>query len=219
MTHESVRVALVGAGRIGTSHASVIANRVHATDLVAIADPRPGAAAAVAEQLGVRSTTLIDEVMTATDVDAIVIAASSTAHSGLIQQAAKAGKHVFCEKPAGMSLHEIRAARDATANAGVAFQVGFNRRFAKEFAAARDAITHGEVGTVQLMRSLTRDPGSGPADPRTVPPWTIFTQTLIHDFDTLNWLNPRTRAVDVLATADALIAPEFRRKDTSTLPS
>jgi predicted dehydrogenase len=109
-----------------------------------------------------------------------------------------------------MSLHEIRAARDATANAGVAFQVGFNRRFAKEFAATRDAITHGEVGTVQLMRSLTRDPGSGPADPRAVPRWMIFTQTLIHDFDTLNWLNPGTRAVDVLATADALIAPEFR---------
>ncbi len=40
--------------------------------------------------------------------------------------------------------------------------------------------------------------------------WTIFTQTLIHDFDTLNWLNPGARAVDVLATADALIAPEFR---------
>ncbi len=60
------------------------------------------------------------------------------------------------------------------------------------------------------MRSVTRDPGTGPADPAAVPAWTIFTQTLIHDFDTLNWLNPGARAVDVLATADALVKPDFR---------
>jgi myo-inositol 2-dehydrogenase/D-chiro-inositol 1-dehydrogenase len=60
------------------------------------------------------------------------------------------------------------------------------------------------------MRSVTRDPGTGPADPGAVPRWTIFTQTLIHDFDTLNWLNPGARAVDVLATADALVAPSYR---------
>ena len=100
----------------------------------------------------------------------------------------------------------------ATDKAGVAFQVGFNRRFAAEYVAAHAAITSGRVGEVQLMRSLTRDPGTGPADPGAVPQWTIFTQTLIHDFDTLNWLNPGARAVDVVATADALIAPDFRER-------
>jgi myo-inositol 2-dehydrogenase/D-chiro-inositol 1-dehydrogenase len=58
------------------------------------------------------------------------------------------------------------------------------------------------------MRSLTRDPGL--ADPGAVPPWTIFTQTLIHDFDTLLWLNPDAEPVTVHATADALVAPEFK---------
>jgi myo-inositol 2-dehydrogenase/D-chiro-inositol 1-dehydrogenase len=58
------------------------------------------------------------------------------------------------------------------------------------------------------MRSLTRDPGL--ADPGAVPPWTIFTQTLIHDFDTLLWLNPGAEPVTVHATADALVAPEFK---------
>jgi myo-inositol 2-dehydrogenase/D-chiro-inositol 1-dehydrogenase len=61
-----------------------------------------------------------------------------------------------------------------------------------------------------MLRSLTRDPGDGPADPAAVPPWTIFTQTLIHDFDLLGWLNPGARVVDVLATADALVAPEHK---------
>jgi myo-inositol 2-dehydrogenase/D-chiro-inositol 1-dehydrogenase len=66
----------------------------------------------------------------------------------------------------------------------------------------------GGIGTPQLIRSTTRDPGL--ADPGRVPPWTIFTQTLIHDFDTINWLNPRAEPVEVYAAADALVAPDFK---------
>ena len=58
------------------------------------------------------------------------------------------------------------------------------------------------------MRSLTRDPGL--ANPAAVPPWTIFLQTLIHDFDTLLWLNPGAEPVEVFAMADALVAPDFK---------
>ncbi|GAA1652728.1 Gfo/Idh/MocA family oxidoreductase [Actinoplanes couchii] len=205
-----VRVALIGAGRIGASHAEVLARRVPEADLVAVVDPRPGAADLVAGPLGATALTSVDDVLADPAVDAVVVAAATTAHHDLITTAAAAGKHVFCEKPAGLSLAEIDAARTATADAGVVFQVGFNRRFAADFAAAHELITGGRIGEVQLMRSLTRDPGTGPADPGSVPLWTIFTQTLIHDFDTLNWLNPGAHAVDVLATADALIAPGHR---------
>ncbi|WP_456696420.1 Gfo/Idh/MocA family oxidoreductase [Aeromicrobium sp. P5_D10] len=202
-----VRIGLIGAGRIGASHASVIARRVPEAELVAVADPRPGAAASIAEPLGARGETSPEAILTADDIDAVVIAASSTAHSELIVTAANAGKHVFSEKPAGMSLDEIHAARSAAARAGVVFQVGFNRRFAREFITAHDLIAAGELGAVRQLRSLTRDPGRGPGDPDAVPEWTIFTQTLIHDFDTLNWLNPGARAVDVIATAGSLTAP------------
>jgi myo-inositol 2-dehydrogenase/D-chiro-inositol 1-dehydrogenase len=210
MTVTPVRIGLIGAGRIGASHSSVIARRVPEATLVAVADPRPGAAEAVAGPLGARAESSPEALFGAADIDAIVIAASSNAHAELIVAAAQAGKHVFSEKPAGMSLEEIDRGREATAAAGVSFQVGFNRRFAADFRAAHDAIAGGRIGTVQLMRSLTRDPGTGPANPGDIPPWTIFTQTLIHDFDTLNWLNPGARAVDVLATADALVAPDFK---------
>lgn len=207
MTSTPVRIGLIGAGRIGASHADVIARRVPEATLVAVADPRPGVAADLAEPLGARGETYVEAVLTSDDIDAVVIAASSVAHSELIVAAAQAGKHVFSEKPAGMTLAEIDAARTATATAGVAFQVGFNRRFAREFVAAHEAIVAGRLGSVRQLRSLTRDPGRGPSDPDVVPPWTIFTQTLIHDFDTLNWLNPGARAVDVVATADSLTAP------------
>ncbi len=207
MTTSPVRIALVGAGRIGASHASVIARRVPEATLVAVVDPRDGAAAAIADPLGARAETSVDAVLASDDVDAVVIAASSVVHAELIGRAAGAGKHVFSEKPAGMTLAEIEGAVAATSKAGVAFQVGFNRRFAAEFALAHDAIVAGRLGAVRQVRSLTRDPGRGPADPDAVPEWTIFTQTLIHDFDTLNWLNPGARAVDVVATAGSLTAP------------
>jgi myo-inositol 2-dehydrogenase/D-chiro-inositol 1-dehydrogenase len=203
-----VRIGLIGAGRIGSSHAQVLAERVPGVRLTAVADPRPAAATALAERHGARPVTDVEELIGADDVEAVVIAASSEAHTDLVVAAAAAGKAVFCEKPASLTLPAIDRALAAVHAAAVPFQVGFNRRFAADFRAAHDAVAAGAVGSVQLLRSLTRDPGL--ADPAAVPPWTIFTQTLIHDFDTLLWLNPGAQPVEVYATADALVAPDFK---------
>ena len=203
-----LRIGLIGAGRIGTSHARIIARRVPDARLVAVADPRPGAAAQLAEPHGAVAYEEPQRLIDANDVDAVVITASSTVHRDLIVAAAAAGKAVFCEKPMSMTLAEADHAITAARDAGVQLQVGFNRRFSRDFAAAHKLIWDGAIGTPQLMRSVTRDPGL--ADPGGVPPWTVFTQTLIHDFDTLLWLNPGAKAVEVYATADALVAPDFK---------
>jgi len=89
-------------------------------------------------------------------------------------------------------------------------QVGFNRRFAADWQAARALLDDGRLGTPRLLRSVTRDPGG--FDPSRVPPDTIFNETLIHDFDTLRFLNPGAEAVEVYATADALVEPEWRER-------
>ena len=203
-----VRLGLIGAGRIGTSHARVIAERVPGAVLAAVADPRPGAADELAHSYGAAAFDDAQALIDDPEVDAVVITASSTAHSELIVAVAGAGKPVFCEKPASMTLAEMDRALAAVEAAGVVLQVGFNRRFDAGFAAAHAAIARGQVGQVQLMRSLTRDPGL--ANPAAVPPWTVFTQTLIHDFDALLWLNPGASPVEVYATADALVAPDFK---------
>jgi len=203
-----VRVGLVGAGRIGTSHATLLARHVPGADLVAVADPRPAAADALAASLGCRALTDPAELFADPDIEAVVIPAASEAHADLIVAATAAGKAVFCEKPMGLTIEEIDRGIDAAKAAGVALQVGFNRRFAADYTAARRVIVEGAIGTPQLMRSLTRDPGL--ANPAAVPPWTIFLQTLIHDFDTLLWLNPGAEPLTVYATADALVAPEFK---------
>ena len=205
---DPVRFALIGAGRIGTHHATDIARHVPDAELLVVADPFGEAAHRLAAPLGADSTTDIDAALDDERVEAVAITSSSTAHSDLVQRAAAAGKAVWCEKPMAMSLAEADAAIAACEQASVPLQVGFNRRFSADFAAAHEVVAAGGIGTPQLLRSLTRDPGL--ADPGAVPPWTIFTQTLIHDFDMLLWFNAGARPVEVHAFADALVAPGFK---------
>src|SRR4051794_39148159 len=205
---DPVRIGVIGAGRIGSSHANLLRSEVSGVRLVSVADVVPEAAAALAAQLGCRAAASPAELLTDGEVEAVVIAASSSAHADLIVAAAESGKAVFCEKPAGLTLPDIDRGLAAASAAGVPLQVGFNRRFASDFVHARRLVDAGAIGIPQLMRSLTRDPGL--AEPGAVPPGTIFTQTLIHDFDCLLWLNPGAEVLSVQATADALVAPEFK---------
>lgn len=207
------RIGLIGAGWIGRFHAESVARRIPGGRLDAISDPALPAAEALASRLGVsRISADPADVIADPDIDAVLIAAPARFHSELIAAAARAGKDVFCEKPGGRTLEELDAALETAEAAGVLVQFGFNRRFAADFAAARTLVDEGAVGTPQLLRSLTRDPGgaTGIANPERIPPGTIFLETLIHDFDTLNWLNPGAVPVRVHAVADALVAPEAK---------
>ncbi|WP_270889707.1 Gfo/Idh/MocA family oxidoreductase [Pedococcus sp. 5OH_020] len=203
-----VRIGVIGTGRIGTFHAQTLARRVPEADLAGVADARPSGATALAAELGVREFETPSALITSPVVDAIVIAATSTAHADLVVEVAAAGKAIFCEKPMAMTLADADRAIAAAEASGVPLQVGFNRRFAADFIAAKAVVDGGGVGQPQLLRSVTRDPGL--ANPGGVPPWTIFTQTLIHDFDLLNWMNSGAKAVEVSAMADALVAPDFK---------
>ncbi|MGJ9403848.1 Gfo/Idh/MocA family oxidoreductase [Arthrobacter sp. KK5.5] len=208
-----VRIALIGAGLIGSFHAESVARRIPGARLEAIADPALPAVEALASRLSVaRISTDAADVINDPDIDAVLIAAPARFHSGLIAAAAQTGKDVFCEKPGGRTVEELDGALAAADAAGVVVQFGFNRRYAADFAAMRKLVDDGGVGTPQLLRSLTRDPGSeaGIANPERIPPGTIFLETLIHDFDTLNWLNPGAVPVRVHAVADALVAPEAK---------
>src|SRR5829696_1116790 len=203
-----IGVGLIGAGRIGTSHAQILAERMPGVRLAMVADPRPDAAASLADRFGADAVVDPLQLIKDNSVEAVVIAASAEAHADLIVACAAAGKPIFCEKPASLTLEDSARSLAAVEAAGVILQVGFNRRFARDFRATHDAIVRGAIGMPQLLRSLTRDPGL--ANPGAVPPWTIFLQTLIHDFDALLWLNPGAEPVEVYATADALVAPDFK---------
>ncbi|MDT7710789.1 MAG: myo-inositol 2-dehydrogenase / D-chiro-inositol 1-dehydrogenase [Pseudonocardiales bacterium] len=202
---DTLAIALIGAGRIGANHAAIVARQIPGAALVAVSDPVADAAQRLASHLGAEPSA-VDEVLARPDVDAVLITAPARSHTDLVLAAAAAGKHVFVEKPMAVTLADADRAIAAAAEAGVVLQVGFNRRFAPAFAAARCAIDDQRIGTPQLLRSVTRDPGPFTADPARIPQWTIFLETLIHDFDTLCWLNPGATPVRVHAFADALVA-------------
>jgi myo-inositol 2-dehydrogenase / D-chiro-inositol 1-dehydrogenase len=207
-----VRIGLIGSGWMGAFHADSVARRVPDAQLTAIADPNLESAGALAASLGTaKITASADDILADPEIDAVIIASPARFHSALIRQAAAAGKHVFCEKPAGQSLDELDVAVAAVEAAGVHFQVGFNRRYAEDFQAAKKDLAAGIAGQPQLLRSLTRDPGNGSIPhAANVPAWTIFLETLIHDFDTLNWFNEGAEPVEVYAVADALVEPGLR---------
>jgi myo-inositol 2-dehydrogenase/D-chiro-inositol 1-dehydrogenase len=209
MTNGTVGVALIGSGRMGAFHAETVALRLPAARLAAVADPAPGAAERLAGALGAdRAYSDLAQLWEDPAVDAVVIAAPARSHADLVVAAAAAGKHVFCEKPMAVTLPDADRAIDAARAAGVVLQVGFNRRFAADWRAARALLDAGTLGTPRLLRSVTRDPGG--FDPSRVLPDTIFLETLIHDFDTLRYLNPAAEAVEVFATGDALVEPTWR---------
>jgi myo-inositol 2-dehydrogenase / D-chiro-inositol 1-dehydrogenase len=204
-------VALIGAGAIGAFHGESLARRVPGTRLAAVVDPAPGAAERLAASLGTATaTTDVAQVLADDSVEAVLIAAPARAHADLVVAAVEAGKAVFVEKPMALTLADADRAIAAARAAGVVLQVGFNRRFDRGWEDAHALVLAGGIGTPQLLRSLTRDPAGGLTEPARIPPWTIFLETLIHDFDALRYLNPGAEAVEVHAVADALVRPDFR---------
>jgi myo-inositol 2-dehydrogenase/D-chiro-inositol 1-dehydrogenase len=205
----TVKIALIGSGRMGSFHGETVSRRIPEAELVAVADPAPDVAQRLAAALDApRATTDPAEVIDDPGVDAIVIATPARTHTDLVVAAAEAGKDVFCEKPMALTLADADRAIDAARDAGVVLQVGFNRRFAADWESARELLDAGTLGSPRLLRSLTRDPGG--FDPSRVPLNTIFYETLIHDFDTLRFLHPAGEPTEVYATADALVEPEWR---------
>src|SRR4051794_19525860 len=201
-------VALIGSGRMGSFHAETLARRLPGARLAAVADAAPGAADRLVGAVGAgRAYRDAAQLWDDPDVDAVVIATPARTHADLVVAATGAGKAVFCEKPMAVTLADADRAIDAARAAGVVLQVGFNRRFAADWQAARALLDAGTLGTPRLLRSLTRDPGG--FDPSRVLPDTIFLETLIHDFDTLRFLNPGAEPVEVFATAGALVEPEW----------
>jgi len=205
-----IGVAVIGVGLIGAYHAENLASRVPAARLIAVADPLPGVAEEVGIRLGCRWSHDYEDLLRESDVEAVVIATPARYHVEAIIAAAQAGKAVFCEKPIAHDLADADAAIRATQAANVTFQIGFQRRFDRAFRRAHDQVEAGDVGIVHLLRSLTRDPAL--EQPERVPPWGIFRDTLVHDFDVLRFLGAGAEPVEVFAYADAMILPDWKSR-------
>jgi myo-inositol 2-dehydrogenase/D-chiro-inositol 1-dehydrogenase len=156
----AMRIGLLGAGRIGRIHGGNIAAHPRA-QLAAIADADAAAAHRLATASGATIAS-VDAIIADREIDAVVICTSTDTHADLIERAVRAGKAVFCEKPVDLDAGRIRACLDVVRAANGKLMVGFNRRFDPSFAAIHRRIEAGEVGTVELVTILSRDPAPPP---------------------------------------------------------
>lgn len=184
----TLRIALLGAGRIGQVHARTIVQRVPSAHLVAIADPMPNAAAQVASQYGVTHiTTDCMQLINDPSIDAVMICTPTDTHATYIKAAAAAKKHIFCEKPIALDLAETDSAIAAVAAAGVTLQIGFNRRFDANFVRIQQAVADGTIGTPKILHIVSRDPAPPPISYIKVSGG-IFLDMSIHDWDIARFL-------------------------------
>ncbi len=185
---ELLRIGLLGAGRIGQVHARTIVQRVTSAQLVAIADPMPGAAATLAARFGVTQvTTDCLDIIRDPNIDAVMICTPTTTHCEYIIAAAQHGKHIFCEKPIALTLAETDQALAAVAAAGVKLQIGFNRRFDANFMRVQQAVATGQIGDARMLHIISRDPAPPPID-YIKTSGGIFLDMTIHDWDIARFL-------------------------------
>jgi len=216
---DRVRVALIGAGRIGKRHARTLAHETPQAELVVVADAVPEAAQSVAEAVGVgRWTADADAVISDKTIDAVVIASPTETHAPYIVAAAQAGKDIFCEKPIALDLEATDRALDAVQAAGVRLQIGFQRRFDKGYRKAKEMIAASTLGRIEMIRDTMRDPEPAPRA-YIATCGGLYRDMTIHNFDCVRWLMG-AEVDELYALGAAVVDPmfaEFGDIDTSVV--
>src|SRR5713226_4007392 len=183
-----LKIGLIGAGNIGRMHAEHLTSRIPSAEIVMVADVFEESARQCAQRYAIPFATqdyhaLLDH----PDIEAVVICTSTDTHARIIEDAARAGKHIFCEKPIALDLASIDRALDAVERAGVKLQIGFNRRFDANYRRVRQAVEQGEIGQLHLLHLVSYDPDPPPVTYIRVSGG-IFLDMAIHDFDMARFL-------------------------------
>ncbi len=205
-----VNLGLVGAGRMGSIHARLIARSVPRARLAGIADVNVEAARRLGAEVGdppIHAS--LDEMLASGSVDAILVATSSSRHLDAIRTAAAAGRDVLCEKPIALSLEDTDAAVAAADAAGIRLQTGFMRRWDPDYRRAYARLASGDVGRPVLFKSLQFDAEPPPvafADPAVS--GGIMVDMGIHEFDLARWLMA-DEVVEVHAFGSSATWPEL----------
>lgn len=200
-----LKIGLLGCGRIGQVHARTIKG-LDTAQVVAVADAIPEAAQALAASLGAEVRDA-DAILSAGDIDAVVIGTPTSTHFEQIQAASKGSKAIFCEKPVDMSVDNIRTLMDVTDKAKVPFFTAFNRRFDPNFASLQARLRAGEIGAVELIQITSRDPSPPPIS-YIKTSGGLFRDMMIHDFDMARFLMGE-EFTTLSAVGSCLVDPEI----------
>jgi myo-inositol 2-dehydrogenase/D-chiro-inositol 1-dehydrogenase len=198
-----INIGILGCGRIGQVHARTLMH-MDAARIAAVADAFPEAAEVLSVRTGAPVKD-VDTIMADPGIDAVIIGTPTTTHFDLIHQAAAAGKAIFCEKPVDLSADNTRACIKTVEAAGVPFLTALNRRFDPSFANLQARLRQGEVGEIELVTILSRDPSPPPIS-YIESSGGLFRDMMIHDLDMARFLLGE-EPISVFAVGSSLVDP------------
>lgn len=218
MTSE-VSIGLVGAGAIGKLHAKNLRENIRGARLAAVADVDKKAATAAAGDSKVYSD--YHDMVRDPSVEAILICTPPFLKMDILKAAAGSKKHVFCEKPIAVTLEDADKMAALVKEAGIMFQVGYQRRFDPSYLKARGAVENGTLGKLLLLKEHNRDPPGPILGWSTDPAKSggIYLDTTSHDFDAVRWLSG-AEVERVYAEGSALVYEDLGKNgdfDTTTV--
>lgn len=205
-----ISVGIIGAGRIGRLHADNM-RVMPSYRLKSIAE------AVVSEELlvwaksrGLESVFVTgEEILNDPEIEAVFICTPTDSHAYWIEQAARGGKHIFCEKPISLSSVQTRQALQIVEEEGVRLQVGFNRRMDPSFRRLKQLVHTGELGRPHIIKITSRDP-QPPPEAYVRSSGGLFMDMTIHDFDMARYLMDE-EVVEVYTRGANLVDPMFGR--------
>src|SRR5690606_16327264 len=198
------RFAIAGLGRIGKIHLGNLC-QMEGIEVVAAMDPSEEGRKYAKDKKVPHIASSYEEMLAKADMDAVVICSPTDTHADYVEMAARAGKHVFCEKPLDLSLDRVEEGLDIVNKAGVKLMLGFNRRFDKEFKKVKDLVKTGAVGEPHLVKITSRDPGAPPVS-YIKASGGLFLDMTIHDFDIARFIVDK-EVEEVYAKGAVLVDP------------
>lgn len=197
------RFAMIGAGRIARAHAKSF-QAIDDAELVWVTDPVQEAVESLAALTGAKAAADPSEALADPSVDALLICSPTPTHVELIRAGVAAGKAVLCEKPIDLSLERANELAADLAGSGARVMMGFNRRFDPSFAAINARVVAGEIGKIEQVVIISRDPAP-PPPAYVAASGGIFKDMTIHDFDMARFFLPDI--VEVEAVGQNVVDP------------
>ena len=203
---ESMKIGIAGVGRIGKIHLENILQYFPGADIKIVADPSSDAKTYV-EEKNLRYSSKYNDIIKSKDINTAIICSPTDTHADFVVEAARAGKHIFCEKPLDLSFERVVEVLKIVRESGVKLMLGFNRRFDPNFMKIKSMVSEGKIGDPQILKITSRDPGPPPLSYVKVSGG-LFMDMAIHDFDMARYIMDK-KVTEVYAKGAVLVDPEI----------
>lgn len=205
---KKLKIGIIGAGRIGKVHTETIVQNIPDAEVVSIVDVNLNEAEKLAKkfQIASYSDNYLD-VINNPEIEAVLICSPTDTHAQYIVEAARAHKHIFCEKPIDLNLDTIQNALNVVEECNVKMMIGFNRRFDPNFKKIKQMVVDDKIGDPHILKITSRDPAPPPAEYVNVSGG-MFLDMTIHDFDMARFI-VGSEVEEVYVAAGVMVDPKI----------